>query len=323
MGTPIDALQEQMKQVAWWSGPLGPYSAAQVEQSMGLSDGVPPKMLADMWAQLFMRAQPYYVSDRITDLLVRTAETFPKVPIFPQDLPSRVGWVYFDRPVDIPLGPITNLGAQDAHTFKLRGVVWELMRPSTTGFYRNEYFDLGAYKDTITVHLFEEPDNPQAVPEHPAIFSMFWMWRLGSNWSEVRRPAVGDQSHYFAAIALTQRLQRLLQAFFAFLDQTIFEAPRARAPRFFRRQAERAGWKREPEVAVVQLRKRETPYTGASKDEHRPVDWQWQWAVSGHWRNQFYPSEGRHKAIWIEPYVKGDPTKPMKPPKPKVFAVVR
>jgi hypothetical protein len=27
--------------------------------------------------------------------------------------------------------------------------------------------------------------------------------------------------------------------------------------------------------------------------------------VRGHWRNQWYPSEGRNKPIWIMPYVKG------------------
>jgi len=31
------------------------------------------------------------------------------------------------------------------------------------------------------------------------------------------------------------------------------------------------------------------------------------WLVKGHWRKQYYPSEGKHKLKWINPYWKGDP----------------
>jgi hypothetical protein len=44
------------------------------------------------------------------------------------------------------------------------------------------------------------------------------------------------------------------------------------------------------------------------------------WLVSGHFRNQFYPSEDTHKVIWIAPYVKGPDGAPLKE---KVFRVSR
>jgi hypothetical protein len=37
-----------------------------------------------------------------------------------------------------------------------------------------------------------------------------------------------------------------------------------------------------------------------------------QWIVSGHIRNQWYPSEQRHKLIWIAPYTKGPQGAPLK-----------
>ena len=39
----------------------------------------------------------------------------------------------------------------------------------------------------------------------------------------------------------------------------------------------------------------------------------WQWMVSGHIRNQWYPSTEDHKLIWVQPYMKGPLGLPVKP----------
>lgn len=53
----------------------------------------------------------------------------------------------------------------------------------------------------------------------------------------------------------------------------------------------------------------------------RHVDWAWQWAVRGHWRDQ--PTKEGTKLIWIHPYIKGPEDKPLKPDAGRVFAVTR
>ena len=84
-----------------------------------------------------------------------------------------------------------------------------------------------------------------------------------------------------------------------------------------RRRAEREGQQAPPNIRVITLRRleqdrqREAP-AGA-------VDWQWQWEVRGHWRNQFYASEGTHKPVFIEAYIKGPEDKPLKPGALKLF----
>lgn len=59
-------------------------------------------------------------------------------------------------------------------------------------------------------------------------------------------------------------------------------------------------------VVVVDLRRKSYPETSGS----RTVEWSHRWLTRGHWRNQWYPSEGRHKPVWVASYVKGPPDKP-------------
>ena len=76
-----------------------------------------------------------------------------------------------------------------------------------------------------------------------------------------------------------------------------------------------------PEVRFVTLRRMQADRAkaGAMSD----IDWQWQWPVKGHWRNQWFPSEQENKTIWIEDYVKGPIDKPMKPAQSTIFNATR
>lgn len=77
----------------------------------------------------------------------------------------------------------------------------------------------------------------------------------------------------------------------------------------------------EPEVRVVQLRRREHPAPAgvASHD----VDWSCRWVVTGHWRHQAYQRGARHDLKWIDPYVKGPDDKPLRMPRRTVYDVSR
>jgi hypothetical protein len=78
-----------------------------------------------------------------------------------------------------------------------------------------------------------------------------------------------------------------------------------------------------PTCHVIHMRRLDRRRHDETVGDGAAIDWQYQWLVRGHWRQQFYPSAGRHVPRWIAPYVKGPHDRPMKTPKPTVFVVQR
>jgi len=70
-------------------------------------------------------------------------------------------------------------------------------------------------------------------------------------------------------------------------------------------------------IALRRLKFKSPPKPGAQPSG---VEWKHHWWVSAHYRAQWMPSEQAHKVIWIEPFLKGDLSKPLLE---KVYAVVR
>ena len=80
-----------------------------------------------------------------------------------------------------------------------------------------------------------------------------------------------------------------------------------RPDRKTRRRLERASMPTDP-VRVVDVRRPTGSGAGTSADRR---DWSHRWIVSGHWRRQWYPSEGVHRTIWIDAYPKGPADAPL------------
>lgn len=76
-----------------------------------------------------------------------------------------------------------------------------------------------------------------------------------------------------------------------------------------------------PAVEVVNLR-RAAPSTDSGNSEGKKRDYQCQWVVHGHWRNQYYAKQKIHQPKWIDAYIKGPKDKPLKDAT-RVFAVNR
>jgi hypothetical protein len=102
------------------------------------------------------------------------------------------------------------------------------------------------------------------------------------------------------------------------LQQKIVTASQAPLDRGARRRLERQ--EIDPKCLVVELRSKQYVRTTVD-EESKHVDWAWQWAVRGHWRNQ--PTNDGVKLIWIHPFIKGPEDKPLKPDAARVFAVTR
>ena len=69
------------------------------------------------------------------------------------------------------------------------------------------------------------------------------------------------------------------------------------------------------EISLRKLKRKDSQELGTT--------YAYQWMVSGHIRRQYYPSTREYKMIFIEPYLKGDPDKPMMPFKGSLYTANR
>lgn len=138
--------------------------------------------------------------------------------------------------------------------------------------------------------------------------------------AEVLRRVEAEATTPFSRLAMASAVLTF-SAGLAFLEQRIMVPSVQPVERHARKRMEREQWLHEPLVRVVELRRKQAP--SQPDGEHTAVDWACQWVVRGHWRQQWYPSLKDYQPRWIMPYVKGPEDKPLKPPRAKIFAVVR
>jgi hypothetical protein len=130
---------------------------------------------------------------------------------------------------------------------------------------------------------------------------------------------VPDDDSTFEAEVRT--IYRWICAASMFVQQRIAEHASVRAGKHVAKRA--ATLHVPPTCQVVQMRRLDRRRQEAVGDHDTAIDWQCQWLVRGHWRQQFYPKANRHVPRWIAPYIKGPHDKPMKAPAPTVFVVTR
>lgn len=118
----------------------------------------------------------------------------------------------------------------------------------------------------------------------------------------------------------THQLARYTVAIGTFLRQRLIGTNETPVERHARKRLQRAG-NRTPDIHVTYLRKpkRELP------EDHVPaeVQWNYQWSVGAHVRQQWYASCQKHLPVLIMPYMKGPEDKPVKPRTTPLIAVTR
>lgn len=243
---------------------------------------------------------PFYWDVSACDLVAATAAEMPPMTLRPEDLIVPFGFCWFSRPLALTV--------PDGFTRDLPMV----------GYAWGEVPGNG-------VMLMPFSPSPQRVSGAP---TQLTMWRYGSPFEEladnVRDLARKDARLLDREVQTVRRVEqmRYIAACMVFMNQRILVQHRERPDRSTRRRLERAGWEHDPEVKVITLR-RASSASDRPDAGHEPVDWSCRWVVSGHWRQQFYPSTGEHRPVFVLPYVKGPESKPLKAPAERVFAVVR
>jgi hypothetical protein len=242
-------------------------------------------------ADIFSRADTYYISEEIADVLVGGFDTLPNTPLGEVRPNSLYGWAFFQRPIVCPFPtPFDTM-------WEIKGLAWGPVGLDSVGG-----LNLGIFvRSPQSSHL-------------PCSGMTSWPWESG--WDRIReekaQAGVADRE-------LMVWLRKLVFSFFAFIRQECVSIQTMPASRPIRRHLPKA-YTAEPVIKVIQLRRR-SPATTSGTAEQR--DYSCRWLVRGHWRNQFYPSSKSHRPRFIPAYVKGPDDKPLKSTKSSIFAVVR
>lgn len=140
-------------------------------------------------------------------------------------------------------------------------------------------------------------------------------WAFDLRWDDRASDTRPDWGIDLAGVMQRQALRTL----WLMLKQELPAVTRLRPPRA---QARRLGRSLAtvPEVNVIDLRRRRRV-----AEQHEPgegIEWSHRWIVNSHVRNQWYPSEGVHRQIFILAYEKGPEDKPLVV-KDRVYRLVR
>lgn len=230
-----------------------------------------------------LNAEPFFVSAEMCDLVEEAAATFKPEPLHASDLLTPCGFLLFERPIQVLAGEPGD----------------EVLTPysafSWIGVQRRDGDGVFAVALTTFCDWGNSPDGLPGVWDFEA-------WEFDTS---PERPHVGWWR-------LAQSTLRLMLEFRPATRYSVWPDRPAR------RAARRAGFE-ERHVTVVRLRRRRTDVEPLGGN----ANYSCRFMVSGHWRNQWCPSLGRHRQTWIAPYVKGPDDKPFKPTRGRAFTFTR
>jgi len=264
--------------------------------------------LAEHAALSLYEAEPVWVDPDMMTLVEAAAASFQPEPLQPNDVISDAGFLWLPRPVVM----------EDVYgkALSYRAISW-----------KNAVFGTGG--SGILLFLYHHKGDPddyegeaeeafeEAVGHFPELtLAHVTPWAFGRDYfavSQVSSEAAFDVSPEFAAanpaaIRGTKNLSQFIGALFRVMSQTIAVRTQRVPSRQFRKRAK--PWLPDKKIVVVTLRRHREAGYPAEPGETTP-EWTHRWLVSGHWRNQWFPSLSIHRQVWISPYTKGPEDKPL------------
>lgn len=326
----------------WFTFFLGPHPRGGGDMFTADED-VAAQLAAGLGAQL-PTAELFYVSEHMTKLAVHAARSLTDYRLHPQDLPAPVGLLAYHHP---PVAEATRSQELRAATVLTwgpgRGGLWlHVWHTAADDFARRlRVFaqvvrmrrsvgtDVGAASrrpegdhvdraiadidQLATAPVFADKLARAPIPADPVPPHGYW-WNCMTpmqytdmtGWPD---PVGTNGESREATIAL----QRTVLATWLLMGQTISSRVNVRAPRGARRRMQRDMPGLDPTVRYVDLRRARTTTVGepSADGEHGTRQYHHQWVVRGHWRNQWYPSRGDHRPIWIAPHLAGPDDMPL------------
>lgn len=257
-----------------------------------------PAPAVEMFRETLRHASLHLVDEALTPLCVSASENYPAHPL---------GWSHFPAPQGLIVWngePATTLTASRGEKQAIVAVSWQI----TLGRFAESPDVLEPVG--VVIKPFEDRDGgtypePNAEQLHATARRIYRrLVPLNIVWQPFERAALHPDE--WATETWAAPCFRVLMATLALMAQTVTTSERRRHGAEARR-ATRAGVE-DPGVTVVRLCQRRDSSSGRGG----AVEWSSRWVVSGHWRNQWYPSEKTHRPVWIAPHIKGPDDRPIK-----------
>jgi len=291
------AIEMRMRWLKWLAGPG--------ERLLVETSG--PKLLPAFRAAL-ERGDTFYMEPQFCGLVEHARATIPDdLPYEAAWLHAPSGWMWLETPFLMP-----RVYQQDTHRGEIRihAVGW---RETAAG--------------QIQVTAFQRSSDYVPGSEGFAPWSCFLLRDgdvLGERIREFEDAArTSTGGHYIEGRDADQMHEiRWVYAALHLMAQRLAVTVQHATDRVTRRRAERDGMTPPPFVHAITLRRLQQAreQAGAAVGGR---EWNWQWLVGGHWRNQWFPASGTHRPVFIDSYIKGPGDKPLKPETTRIYVARR
>ncbi|WP_261568241.1 hypothetical protein [Frankia gtarii] len=303
-----------------------PHEIAQTAQVLAMGKGtlVPPsrgpleaaRILCGDEHRRLAGAELYFVAGDMVELAVTAGESLPDFHLEPEDVPAPTGFVVFAEPigsyvntdvpppVHIPIVAVSwgQFGADEWP----RGGVW-------VTYYAPTNF-AGMEKAAEQVHgrpLRGHERQRLRAARAPLVWENEAFLGYGVDRKAGLKPGDSHRDASAGPASTTAPWIQTLRATWLLMNQThIVEVEENQPDRAAVRRARRDGLTASP-VRLIHLR-RATREQGAPADEGGAREYTCRWMVRGHWRQQWYPSRGVHRPLWINPHLKGPEDRPLR-----------
>lgn len=281
------ALEQQRRYARWLATPAG------VRDFFGQgSDQVLLRQFYRSASLALAAADPYHWGPEMCGLLDGVSAEMPPWTLRREALPTDYGFCWFESPLPV-----------DGGALHVVALAWGLSVPAVPS---------ADDPETLVFHVYGGADH-----EHPILALLSLSWPMGDR---VAAEDLDSDADTARNARMQRRMFRYAAAIFALLEQRILVATPEGIDRAARRRLRKAKARQPPAILVVRLRR-----TAREGDDHdgQPRAWTCRWVVRGHWRQQYYPSRGEYRPIFILPHIKGPEDMPLRAPAERVFAVVR
>jgi hypothetical protein len=249
----------------------------------------------------------------MVQLAVTAGESLPDFHLEPEDVPSPTGFIVFAEPI----GSYINTDTEPAVRIPIVAVSWGQFRPDAWphgGVWVTYYAPTdieGAEK--VARRLTGRPMRPrerERLRANRAPLTWDNEAFIGYGVDQKADVKPGDSHGPGGSASAAPWLQTLRATWLLMNQGHIVEVDALAPDRAAVRRARREGLTPSP-VRLIHLR-RATREQGAPEGDGAAREFTCRWMVRGHWRQQWYPSRGVHRPIWINPHLKGPDDKPLR-----------
>lgn len=291
-------------------------------------------------SEMMNKAETVFVSRDMCTIIEAAAETLPDIPLQPEQVFWSSAFIYFERPIRhaLPMTPADGFVIDTRAIFMGSGPVMDgdAANEAAEAAGLKNYTELPEEqqvtfaKKGLTHVTFVDIDVAfKAIGRSSAELGIrvfpFDMsgWVYGKSWETVEHKLRPGFTGAEVDPGLAQQ-RKLLLATLLIAQQYVAVRRSTRATRQVRRRVARmdAVSPNFGDITYITLRR-----NSASVEEDRETTDEWggyshRFPVKGYWKHQWYPSKQEHHLIWVEPYIKGPPDKPLII-RDKVYKLVR